>query len=272
MNRARMSAGVLCAALLGQGLFASRSAAAQATPDQPAHIETAVDAEARAATLATTLLPLTMTPSGGFTYGVVSSGYDGARGVAMYNLYADAKVFGALSVRAGYASPDLSGSGSALFGPRFQLFEQQRHGVDVGVALFYMPQNIYDEGLIVGRLSLGRRFGRLHLVGHVGYGQDPEGDDHQAEAAAGALFRIGNGCFIGFDGRVRALVATSDAKHARLSEPVRDAMFGPMLTYRLGLFAVVAQGGASALWIDQKPGGYESKVGAFGVLGASLNL
>jgi hypothetical protein len=257
-------------------LITSASAAQGNTSDEEVTGEARSEREASPAVRASTMVPFTTSPSGGLTYGVVTSGFDGARNAVIYNAYADAKVYGGLSVRAGYASPDLAGRASALFGPRLQLLQQDRHGLDLGVALFYMPQNIYDEGLLTAKLSLGRSFGPMRVLMHVAYGQDPEGDDHQAEAAAATLYRLSDALFAGVDARVRALVATSDDKHAGLREPVLDLAAGPMLTYRFGMFAVVTQVGASALWMDRKPrvlpATQASTAGAFALLGMSLML
>jgi hypothetical protein len=257
---------------LALAVLAPFGASAQGTDDEATSKGAAVG-RPDASVLATTMLPFTTTPSGGLTYAVVTSGFDGARHVAIYNAYADAKIYGGLSVRAGYASPDLSGGASAAFGPRMQLLEQHRHGVDLGVALFYMPQNIYGEGLITGKVSLARAFGAVRLLGHVAYGQDPEGDDHQAEGAAAMMFRVSDALFVGVDGRARALVGSSDAKHTGLREPVFDLAAGPLATYRVGMFALMAQVGASVLWMDQRvlPVIGTTK-GAYGLFGASLTL
>jgi len=221
-------------------------------------------------------LPYFVGASSDATYGKFASGYDGARRTLVYDAAADAHVIGAFSVRAGYASHDLSGHASALLGGRFQLVSQKQHGLDFGIGLFYLPQDIAGEGLVKASLSLGRNFGALAIFTTVSYGQDPEGDDHHAELAVGSLLPLGPAVFVGFDGRARALVFSADAKHNGISEPVFDVALGPLAHYLIGPIVLTSQVGASALAIEGPHGSprppAEMRYGVLGLLSAGLAL
>src|SRR5262249_33844410 len=137
-------AGALCVAML---LTAGRVAAATDSPQAEEGAPPPVEGpSSSAAASAGAFLPLTVAASSQSTYGTLASGYEGARKAMLYQGYADAHVVGGLSIRAGYASHDLSGDPTALFGARYQLLRQDRHGFDLGVGLFYMPQDIDGEG------------------------------------------------------------------------------------------------------------------------------
>jgi hypothetical protein len=228
------------------------------------------------ATSAGAFLPLTIGASSDATYGRATSGYDGARRAFVYDAAADAHVAGGLSVRAGYASYDLSGHASALLGGRFQFLSQKRHGLDMSVGLFYLPQDIEGEGLVKASLLFGRNFGPLALFSSVSYGQDPEGDDHHAELAMASLVPLAPSVFVGIDARGRALVFSSDAKHNGISEPVLDIALGPLAHYILGPVVLTSQIGMSALAIEGPHGSTRPTIdmhyGMLGLLSAGLSL
>ncbi len=192
-------------------------------------------------------LPFTVGASSDATYGTAASGYDGARRAIVYEGTADAHVIGGLSVRAGYASHDLWGRASAVFASRYQLLSQKRHGIDLGVALAYLPQNIEGEGLVKASLLVGRNLGQLGLFSSMSYGQDSEGDDHQAELAVGTLYPLVPAVFVGADARARMLVFSSDTKHGAIAQPVVDVAAGPLAHYVLGPMVLTSQVGVSAL-------------------------
>jgi hypothetical protein len=221
-------------------------------------------------------LPFTLGPSSRSTYGTLVSGYDGARKVGLYQGYADAHVYGGFSVRAGYASHDLSDNASALLGGRFQFLQQDRHGLDLGVGLFYVPHDVEGEGLIKGSLLLARRLGDLALFSTLSYGQDPEGDDHRAELSAATSYSVLPVLFVGLDARGRAPVFSSDAKHDGMIEPVFDAVVGPFGQYLFGPVVITGQLGLSALVIEGPRASTqptrEAHYGPIGLLGAGLSL
>jgi hypothetical protein len=212
-------------------------------------------------------LPFTIGASTDAKYGKVLSGYDGGRRAVVYEGAADAHVAGGLSVRAGYASHDLSGHASGLLGARYQLLSQNHQGVDLGLGLFYLPQGIDGEGLVRGSLFLGRDVGKVGLFGSISYGQDPEGDDHHLELSLGSLLPLSPAVLVGADARARALVS-SDKKRDQLTEPVFDLALGPVAHYVLGPVVLTGEAGMSALALRGPRASIRSTTETqFGVLG-----
>jgi hypothetical protein len=221
-------------------------------------------------------LPYTVAPSTDVTYAAMGSGYNGARRAAIYEVAADAHVVGGLSVRAGYSSHDLWGHSSAMVGGRYQILRRERHWLDLSAGLFYLPQDINGEGLVMGSLLLGRNIGRLELFGSLSYGQDPEGDDHDAQVTVAGLYPLLPAVLVGIDARARGLVFSSDSKHQGLSEPVLDVAAGPLAHYVLGPFTLTGHLGMSGLAIEGPRGSVhdkkEMRYGVIGLLEAGLSL
>ncbi|HEX9295230.1 MAG TPA: hypothetical protein VF881_05330 [Polyangiaceae bacterium] len=221
-------------------------------------------------------LPFTIGASSDATYGTAQSGYDGARRAFIYEGVADAHVVGGLSVRAGYSSHDLWGRGSAMLGGRYQFLSQKRHGLDLGAALLYLPQNIEGEGLVKASLLLGRNVGKVALFSSMSYGQDPEGDDHQAELTIGSVLRLGPAVLVGVDARARMLVFSSDTKHGGIAVPMFDMAAGPLAHYVRGPIALTTQVGLSALATEGVPGSIQPtaqmRYGVFGLVSAGFSL
>jgi hypothetical protein len=271
---------VAAVAILGSATLATAEPAPSDSPDQEQTTEartTEAPSAAPAGDAASdgVFLPFTLTPSSRPTFGVVNSGYDGARKVVLYQAMADAHVVAGLSVRAGYTSHDLSGQPSALLGARYQLLRQANHGLDLGVGLFYAPQDVVGEGLVKGSLSLSRKFGRLALFGTAGYGQDPEGDDHRAEGSVASLYVVVPAFLVGLDARARALVLSSDEKHNGVTEPVFDIAAGPLAQYLVGPVALSGQVGMSAVRFETHGAPHASndmRYGFLGLLTAGLSL
>jgi len=199
-------------------------------------------------------LPFTIGPSTAETYGRIISGYDGAREDFVYEAFADAHVIGGLAIRAGYLSSDLSGHASALLGARFQFLSQERQGLDMAAGLFYMPQDLDGEGLVKARLLLGRNVGVVRLFANVGYGQDPEADDGQAELAMGLLLPTAPSLLLGLDARGRARVFSTDEKHTGIYEPIFDVVVGPVAHYVLGPLVLTSHAGWSSVVIQGPQG------------------
>jgi hypothetical protein len=276
--------GVLSACVF---IASARSAVAQPAPvAEPASVPTDSATEepaqapsnappASAAAAEGAFLPFTSPASSRPTFGTVNSGYDGARKVVLYEALADAHVVGGLSVRAGYSSHDLAGQPSALLGARYQLLSQARYGLDLGVGLFYEPHDIEGEGLVRGSVALSRTLGKLALFGAVGYGQDPEGDDHRADLSIASLYAVVPAFHVGVDARARALVFSSDPKHDGLTEPVLDLAAGPFAQFLVGPVALTGQIGLSAVSFEThgatRPTS-EMRVGPIALLGAGLSL
>jgi hypothetical protein len=268
--------GIMAAAtLVASSSLATADGAAVESADQERAVEPPGEPPARGAAADGAFLPFTLAASSRPTFGVVNSGYDGARKVVLYQAMADAHVVAGLSVRAGYSSHDLSGQPSALLGGRYQLLNQASHGLDLGVGLFYAPHDVEGEGLVKGSVALHRRLGKLALFTTFGYGQDPEGDDHRAEASVASLYVVVPAFFVGVDARARALVFSSDEKHDGVTEPVFDVAAGPLAQYLVGPVALSGQAGLSAVRFETHgplPPPSDTRYGVMALLSAGLSL
>jgi hypothetical protein len=230
----------------------------------------------RQATTHGAFLPFTIGASTAATYGRIASGYDGARKEFVYQAIAEAQVVGGLAIRAGYLSSDLSGHASAVLGGRFQFLSQMQHGLDMAAGLFYLPQDLDGEGLVKASVLVSRSFGDVRLFGNLGYGQDPEGDDGQAELAVGFLVPAAKSLALGLDARARARVFSTDEKHAGNFEPIFDVVAGPVAHYVLGPVVLTGHAGWSSVVVQGPQGSPQStsdlRNGLSGLLSAGFAL
>jgi hypothetical protein len=139
---------------------------------------------------------------------------------------AEARIVGPLRVVAGVALGDTARPGVGIGGDVFA----------GGVAyLRYKAEGFSEpEGEIEVMLAVGRELDGLHLAGALAYGQDPEGNERDADVATSAQLAVSQAVHAGVAARYRdALGSTEEAL-------VRDALAGGAATWRLGRFAVGA--------------------------------
>jgi hypothetical protein len=96
-------------------------------------------------------------------------------------------------------------------------------------------------------IAAGRRFGRLGLFANLGYGQDPEGDDREGEAALAALYSASNPLQLGFEAHARFDLFSSDPRRAMHKDAAAELTSGPVLHYALGPCMLLAQVGVSSI-------------------------
>ena len=119
---------------------------------------------------------------------------------------------------------------------RLQVLEQDRHGLDASVSLGYGRDRYVDEqGLLVVSFASGFRYRRMTVLGNLGYGQDGEGDDHEGDLRLAGFYRVRGPFQLGFDGRIRKMLQTSDSKTLTLQG-------APSLTITVGTVAAVTAG------------------------------
>jgi hypothetical protein len=112
-------------------------------------------------------------------------------------------------------------------------------GVDVfdgGTAyLRYKAEGFSEpEGELEAMLAVGRQLDGFHVAGMLAYGQDPEGNERDAEIGTSIQLGVTDTVYAGVAGRYRdALGSTKEAL-------VRDALAGGAGTWRVGRFAVGA--------------------------------
>jgi hypothetical protein len=199
------------------------------------------------------------TRDGQTAYGVGTGGYDSARGTALFEAAAEARVWGPISVRGGAVYTTRDRQLRPAVGARVQALTQARHGVDATVGLSYRPEGLTEaEGELEALVAVGGRAGATYLGGNLLYGQDPEGHERDGELRLALTRPVLSSLFLGWDSRLRLALGGSGGA----GEPTLDALAGPAATVLAGPVALLVQGGASAVRLRGAPVAY----GAF-VLG-----
>src|SRR5262249_23109973 len=103
-----------------------------------------------------------------------------------------------------------------------------------------------ENGLFQGSIAVGRSFGETYALVNVVYGQDGEGDDHEGEVRFAGVRHIRGGLNICAEGRYMRSLASTDPNRATPGTPAMGAMAGPLLAYRVGSWALVAEAGVSS--------------------------
>lgn len=237
------------ASLCALSVWASASLAhAQTSPDADAPAPASVSESVQRANDGGGYLPLSLSPrveasrvlAAGF------GGYDSAKKSAAMRSFAEARVYRTLALRIGARLAEGSQRVRPSVGARAQLLSEQEHGVALGVALFYQAEGFTEpEGEIETTLSVGRRFGRVLLLGSLSYGQDPEGNERDGEVSVAGLARLAPWAHLGLDGRGRFDLGSNRAKLALTNEPTFDVDAGPVLQLALGPLALSAHAGVS---------------------------
>lgn len=106
--------------------------------------------------------------------------------------------------------------------------------------LFYKTEGFTEpEGEVEALLSFERAFGTVRTSANVAYGQDPEGNERDAELALIAQVEPRRGWFAGATARYR------DALGSTREPVIRDGFAGPTSTVTLGAFALSLSAGVA---------------------------
>jgi hypothetical protein len=122
-------------------------------------------------------LPLTVAPAVGSTRAFASAqtGYDGSTKSPLLESAAEVNLWGPVSLRGGATFSDSTHRMRPSAGARIQALRQAPHGIDGSIAVFYKAEGFTEaEGEIESVVAIGRRIGRISLLGNIVYGQDPE--------------------------------------------------------------------------------------------------
>jgi hypothetical protein len=211
----------------------------------------AADASARGM-----LLPLVIAPASDRKDLVVAhvvGGYDSALDTEVMRAVADVKVVGPVDLRFGmtYTPSALNGQVQPNFGLRVRILSQETSGIDFAAALFYRLERFTDdEGLVQALVAAGRRLGRLNLVMHAAYGQDPEGDDREGEAALAGLYQLASAVQVGIENHLRFDLFSDDPKRGARRDAEYDLTVGPLVQWSVGPVALLGQVGFRASGFD----------------------
>ncbi len=223
----------------------------------------------------TRIIPGTLGAAVGSHTVVASSwgGYDSAAKAPVVSLYTEVKLLPRLVLLAGaaWAVPNALGQGGGdmrpQLGARFQLLNQAKYGLDMGVGFMFREDRFgAEDGLFQGALSIGRRFDHVSAVANVVYGQDGEGDDHEGEVHLAVLADVARHFHVGIDSRATRALASTDPRRAQLGTPTGTLIAGPLAAFTYGPVAIMTEVGMSEVWVET----LKSGVVAMGGVGAAF--
>jgi hypothetical protein len=197
------------------------------------------------------------------------TGYDSARDSLVVHSVVDATLIGPLALRAGitYVPDSAIRSVQPYVGARLQLLNQDEHGFDLGVAAFYrMDRFTQEEGLAQALISGAVHFGRTGLFGHVGFGEDLEGDDREGEVSIALMHRLTRAFQLGIESRARFKLGSSDEKRRAQPGETFEGYIAPTASYALGPVALFAEVGPAAVRTQSVHGGVLAMAGVGGAL------
>jgi hypothetical protein len=184
--------------------------------------------------------------------GVGWVGYDGAAHDPVMGALAQARLGSRviLGVSATYAAATAAAPAAVRpsVGIQVQLLDQERHGLDAGLGFgFHQDRFVGEEGFLEAVATAGWRSDRTTLVGNVGYGRDGEGDDSEAAVRGAVLRRISGRLHLGFEGKARKLLVSTDPNRVAHGTPSYEFMAGPLVAVMIGPVAVAVEGGVCGL-------------------------
>jgi hypothetical protein len=197
---------------------------------------------------------------------LVLSGYDGAHDAPSLELSTELHLWGPLSVVGGAVYSDHGDVLRPTVGVVWQAARRERLGVDLALGLAYRPEGFTEpEGEVEATVAVGRRFGRLTGLVNLTYGQDPEGNERDAEAKLAVVAPVARTLLVGFDSRLRlGLARPAEGPEAHVEY---DGIAGPIAYWALGSWTLMGQAGASVLGRDTG-----AEVGASVLVGLGVSV
>jgi hypothetical protein len=202
--------------------------------------------------------------------GLSLGGYESTPGRgALMSTMVEGALFHRVALRVGMEYVSEVGGVRPTVGVRVGILRQERHHVDVGVALVYKNLGFSEakggEFEIVAAIS--RRWGRVAAFGNLVYGQGIDPAERDGEARVAVLVGLGDRVNLGLDARARIDLGeeTSARKSSKLESDF-DFVAGPVLSVALGPVAFLAQVGGTAVVQQETPhGGVMAQGGLGGV-------
>jgi hypothetical protein len=199
------------------------------------------------------LLQFTLAPKVDVQRALVTSaaGYDSARRSAVAQSATEMHAWGPISVRGGVEYSQTGNSLRPSVGLKVQAFDQQRHGIDGAIAVFYKAEGFSQaEGEVEAVLALARRFNHFAAFANVAYGQDPEAAERDGELRLGGVASLTSRLITGLDARFRFDLGSDAGKRRAKLEASYDVVAGPTAAYAFGPVALVGQAGVSMVKLD----------------------
>jgi hypothetical protein len=177
----------------------------------------------------------------GITTGVVS--WNGASKKTTVDLNGEVQVLG--PIRLVLRVDNVFDKARPGIGAAVQWLDERKHGVSSSAYFSYKAEGFTEpEGELEGLLSFGKRFGAVHGTLNLAYGQDPEGNERDGEAALGLHIEPILGLFTGVIGRYRDALGSNGDKGTGV---LRDALGGVSATYVVGSFGVTGTAGIAGI-------------------------
>lgn len=185
-------------------------------------------------------------------------GYNGAEARAELHASIEARVIerASLFVTTSYEARARPGIGAA-----YQLLDPVTRPIGLRASFAYKPEGFTEpEGELEAQLVVVRPLGRGAARAMIAYGQDPEGNEADAEAGASYVHHIAGAFVVGASARYRYGIAVKN------DEPAWDVLGGGIAGWAPGAWRVELFLGGTAL---ERMG---TKSGAVAMLGASADL
>ena len=178
-------------------------------------------------------------------------GYDSAAQAFRMRSSAETAVLSYLAFRLDFEHGlSTSTADRVSFGLRLQALRQDAHGLDLGLGLFYQPNDFRTEGNIVGAVMVGRRFDRVALLASALLGSDPEGDDQELDGRLSTLVMVLPYLQLGLDSRFRSVLST-DKKGEGTTAVDWELSVLPSATLTLGPIVLIGEAGLSSLQVTE---------------------
>ncbi len=239
------------------------AASAQATEEELTQSPTPALAAKSAGSGA--FLPWTMSARSDTQRGLVfvQGGYNGAENGGVYQMAAEAEVFGRVAVRAGGSYYGPSDTFRPEVGLRVDTLRQETHGVDMAVLGVYETKGFNTVRAVTARVSVSRAFGATRVVSNLGYGFGLEEGEGYGDFRLAGLHPLTERLQVGVDSRLRIDLERDDDEPP--GEPDWEILAGPMATYSIDRYVVSANVGYSALKYRLVEGKHTGAIATLGV-------
>jgi hypothetical protein len=177
----------------------------------------------------------------GIITGVAS--YSGASKKTTVDLNGEVQVFG--PVRLVLRVDNVFDTPRPGIGAAVQWLDERKHGVSSSAYFSYKAEGFTEpEGELEALVSFGKQLGVVHGTLNLAYGQDPEGNERDGEAALGLHIEPLHGLFTGVVGRFRDALGSKGDKGTGI---LRDVLGGLSATYVIGSFGVTGTAGITGV-------------------------
>ena len=174
----------------------------------------------------------------------ITGGWDRARGGAIYDAAAEARLLGPVSLLAGATYDGPGTSASPRFELRLDALRQSAHGLDVAVAAGYSGASFNMVPAAVLKLAVGRTVGATYLLANAAYEHGLEDGERSGELRAAALYPITRTAQIGLDSRLQIDL---EHDHDPTEEPDWESRSGVVASYAWNRFVLTGSAGIAAL-------------------------